>query len=430
MNSPAMDFPAASFVLRNALYQGRPTDVLVQAGRIAAVGPAQSLDIPKDTPETDAAGLVLLPSFIDCHTHFREPGQEYKEDIASGLSAAAHGGFGAVLCMANTKPVNDTAAVTRLMFEAARRSWPNGPRLHPVGAATVGLAGTELAPLAELAAAGCIAFSNDGKPVEQTELLRRCVEYAADLGKVVIDHCEDMSLAKGANMNEGKISGRLGLKGQPDVGEALHVARDILLAEYLGLPIHLAHISCRRSVELIAWAKSRNVPITAETCPHYLLLTDQELAGYSSNAKVNPPLRTADDVAALRVAVKDGTIDMLVTDHAPHAAHEKEVALDGAPSGISGLDTALTLTWGLVADKTLDEADLIRLWLTNPARIFNLPANTFNPGDPADFSLFDPSHKWIAGPRSFKSKSANTPWLGKELTGRTHAHWLNGVQII
>ena len=430
MNSPVTDFPVAgTFVLRNALHLGRPTDVFVQAGHIAAAGPANSLDIPHDVPETDAEGLILLPSLIDCHAHFREPGQEYKEDIASGLSAAAHGGFGAVFCMGNTKPVNDTAAVTRLMLESARRSWPEGPRLHPVGAATVGLAGTEMAPLAELAAAGCIAFSNDGRPVEQTELLRRCVEYAADLGRIVIDHCEDLSLAKGAIMNEGKTSGRLGLKGQPDVGEAVQVARDILLAEYLALPIHLAHISCRRSVELIAWAKSRNVPVTAETCPHYLLLTEEELVGYSSNSRVNPPLRTADDAVALRQAVKDGTIDMLVTDHAPHAAHEKEVALDDAPSGISGLDTALTLTWNMVANKTLCEADVIRLWLTNPARIFKLPANTFTSGDPADFLLFDPNQAWRADPQSFFSKSANTPWLGRELTGRTHKHWLNGVPI-
>jgi dihydroorotase len=367
---------------------------------------------------------------VDCHAHFREPGQEYKEDIASGLAAAAHGGFGSVMCMANTAPVNDTAAVTRLMLEAASLSWPAGPRLYPVGAATMNLEGTQLAPMAELAEAGCVAFSNDGKAVDRTEILRRCVEYAADLGRLLIDHCEDHSLAKGWVMNEGGVSGRLGLKGQPDVAEAIHVARAILLADYLSLPIHLAHISCRRSVELIAWAKSRNVPVTAETCPQYLLLADDALENYSSNAKVSPPLRSADDIAALRAAVRDGTIDCLATDHAPHAAHEKEVALDEAPCGITGLDTALALTWSLVREGALVQEDLVRLWLTNPAKIFKLPANTFAPGDPADFILFDPDHAWLVSPENLRSKSANTPWLNRELRGRVRAHWLNGVRIV
>lgn len=426
--------PPASLLLCNARLLGRTVDVAVADGRIASVtdSNAHSAPAPRNHAEAetvDAQGMVLFPAFIDAHTHMREPGYEYKEDIASGLSAAAHGGFGAVLCMANTRPVNDDAVITRDMIATARRHWPDGPRLHPVGAATVGLKGTELAPLAELAEAGCMAFSNDGAPVPDTEIFRRCVEYAADQGKVIIDHCEDPYLARGAHMNEGETSGRMGVKGQPDIGEALHVARDILLADYLKLPIHLAHISCRRSVELIAWAKRRGVPVTAETCPHYLLLTDKELLGYDTRAKVNPPLRTADDVAALREAVHSGIIDILATDHAPHAAHEKETPLDEAPNGITGLDTAVALTWGLVRDGVLTEADMTRLWATEPARIFGLPVNGFGVGDPADFFLLDPEEQWEVSRETMHSRSLNTPFLGRKLTGRVKGLWLGGVKV-
>ncbi len=415
--------------LRNARLLGTPVDLIARDGVIAAIGEHGTLDTPADATVHDAGGLILFPSFIDAHVHLREPGFEYKEDIASGLDAAAHGGFGAVMCMANTRPVNDDAAVTRHIIETALRHWPHGPRVYPVGAATVGLKGTELAPMAELAAAGCAAFSNDGAPVPDTEMFRRAVEYAADLGRVVIDHCEDPYLAKGAHMNEGATSGRVGVKGQPDVGEALHVARDILLADYLGLPIHLAHISCRRSVELIAWAKVRGVPVTAETCPHYLILDDTALENYDTNAKVNPPLRTPDDVADLREAVKSGVIDMFVTDHAPHAAHEKETPLDEAPNGISGLDTAVALTWGLVREGLLTEGDLVRLWNREPARVFGLPRNGFEPGDPADFFLFDPDEAWVVSRETMHSKSCNTPFLGHTLTGRVKAHWMGGRRI-
>lgn len=420
----------ASLFLRNARLLGRMVDVAVADGRIASVSDAGSGSAPAGAETIDAKGMVLFPAFIDAHTHMREPGFEYKEDIASGLAAAAHGGFGAVLCMANTRPVNDDASITRDMIDTARRHWPHGPRLHPIGAATVGLKGTELAPLAELAEAGCVAFSNDGAPVPDTEMFRRCVEYAADQGKVVIDHCEDPYLAKGAHMNEGETSGRIGVKGQPDIGEALHVARDILLADYLKLPIHLAHISCRRSVELIAWAKQRGVPVTAETCPHYLLLTDKELLGYDTKAKVNPPLRTDDDVAALRAAVQSGVIDILATDHAPHAAHEKETPLDEAPNGITGLDTAVALTWRLVREGVLTEADLVRLWAVEPGRIFGLPVNGFSAGDPADFFLLDPEEKWVVARETMHSKSLNTPFLGRELVGKVKALWLGGVKVV
>jgi dihydroorotase len=237
-------------------------------------------------------------------------------------------------------------------------------------------------------------------------------------------------MAKGAHMNEGATSARIGVKGQPDVGEAMQVARDILLAQYLDLPVHIAHVSCRRAADLIAWGKAQGVRVTAETCPHYLLLDDSELAGYNPNAKVNPPLRTPEDREALCRAVKSGVIDIMVTDHAPHAPHEKECPLDEAPNGFTGLDLAVSLSYELVRKKILDEQDLIRLWSTEPARIFKLPVNRFRPGDPADFFLFDPKAVWKVTPETLYSKSCNTPWLGRELRGRVCAHWLGGVQLV
>ena len=419
-------------ILRNARYLGEPHDLLVRDGRVAAFGPAGSMEaaVPSDAETVDAAGQVLFPSFIDAHVHLREPGFEWKEDVASGLSAAAHGGVGRVLCMANTDPINDDASVTRLILDAGARSHPHGPYAHPVAAATVGLKGQELAPLGELAAAGCVAVSNDGVPLADTEIVRRVMEYAADLGLILIDHCEDPALARKAHMSEGRLSGLMGVKGQPDAAEAIQAARDILLADYLGLPVHIAHVSCRRTLDVIAWGKARGVRVTAETCPHYLLLDESALEGYNTNAKVNPPLRTPDDVEAMRTAVKSGLIDILVTDHAPHAAHEKEHPLDPVPNGITGLDTAVTLMWALIAGGILDEADLMRLYAWRPADIFDLPVNRFQPGDPADFCLFDPGREWVVEPHTLYSKSANTPWLGKTLRGRVSAHWMGGVQIV
>ncbi len=416
--------------VKNARYLGALVDLFILDGVVQNMVPAGHHQPETDAEIFDAAGLVLFPSFIDAHVHLREPGFEYKEDVASGLNAAAHGGFGAVMCMGNTRPVNDNAAVTAFILQQAKKAFPDGgPRVYPIGAATVGLKGEEMAPLEELASAGCAAFSNDGRSMENSELMRRVMEYAADLDRIVIDHCEDASLAKGAHMNDGVTSGRIGVKGQPDVGEALHIARDILLAEYLNLPVHIAHVSCKRGVDLIAWGKARGVKVSAETCPHYLLLDDTALENYGTNAKVNPPLRTPADVAALRQAVKDGTIDILVTDHAPHAAHEKECPLDEAPNGFTGLDLAVTLTWGLVRDGVLDECDLERLWCRRPAEIFKLPVNMFAPGDPADFFLFDPEARWTVSPDTVFSKSCNTPWLGQELRGRVAAHWIGGRRV-
>lgn len=373
----------------------------------------------------EAKGQLLMPAMTDAHTHLREPGQEWKEDIASGLAAAAGGGFSNILCMANTDPVNDNESVTRLMLRRAADAWPHGPRLFPVGALTVGLHGKQLAPMEELLAAGCVAFSNDGEPVADTELFRHALEYAADLAPV-IDHCEDPYMAKGAGANEGVMSARLGLRGQPDVAEALQVARDILLAEYLNAPVHLAHVSCRRAVELIADAKRRGAPVTAETCPHYLTMTDAALFGYDTMAKVNPPLRTDDDRLALIQALREGVIDILATDHAPHAAHEKETPFEDAKNGITGLDTALGSLWELVRLGQLTAEDIALRFAWRPAEIFRLPHCRFAPGDPADFCLFDPEQSWVVTPETLRSKGKNTPLLGQSLTGRVTLTAVNG----
>lgn len=415
--------------IQNARHLDAPVDLLIHEGRIASLTPAGQVPMPENVRVVDAEGCLLMPSGLDAHVHLREPGQEYKEDIASGLNAAAHGGFGAVMCMANTHPVNDTAGITRFMIDRARASHPHGPRLYPVAAATMGLNGEALTPLAELKAAGCVAVSNDGCPLASAEIVRRVMEYAADLDLLFIDHCEDPHLAKGWRMHEGVTSGLLGVKGQPAAGEAIQAMRDILLAEYLHLPVHIAHVSAALTVDCIAWGKARGVQVTAETCPHYLLLDETALEGYNTLAKVSPPLRTAADRDALREAVKTGLIDILVTDHAPHAAQEKDDTLDDAPNGLTGLDLALSLTWGLVQEHVLTEADLHRLWCRRPAEIFHLPYNAFNPGDPADFFLFDPHATWCVGPDTLFSKSHNTPFLGQSLQGRVRHHWLAGQQL-
>ena len=284
-----------------------------------------------------------------------------------------------------------------------------------------------MAPLGELKDAGCVAVSNDGCPVTSAEMMRRIMEYAADLNMIVMDHCEDPDLARGWVMNEGVLSGELGVKGQPPAGEAMQVARDIMLAEYLNVPVHISHVSAALSVDMLRWGKARGVRVTAETCPHYLTLDESALAGYNSNAKVSPPLRRPEDREALRQAVKEGILDVLSTDHAPHALHEKQHPLDEAPKGFTGLDLALPLTWQLV--RVLDEATLHERWCYAPARIFGLPCNHFEPGDPADFFLFDPEERWTVSPETLYSKSANTPFLGQEVQGRVRHHWCSGVQL-
>lgn len=421
-------------IVRKAKLDGKDVDVYVCKGKIVDVTKSSKSFEAGDTKVEEANGLMLMPSMTDAHVHLREPGQEYKEDIESGLRAAAWGGFSNIMCMANTSPVNDNDSVTKLMLEKAKMAWPKGPRLYPIGALTKGLKGEELAPMAELATAGCAAFSNDGVPIKSTELFRRAMEYASDYDRIVIDHCEDPYMGVATGVNEGEVSSRLGLRAQPDVAEALQVSRDILMSEYLDLPIHLAHISCKKSVELIRFAKERGIKVTAETAPHYLIFTEDFLektaTEYDTNAKVNPPLRTEEDQQALFDALNDGTIDVLATDHAPHAAHEKETEFDMAPCGITGLDTALSVTWGLVMEGKLNKDAFYRAWTTGPCGIFNLPVNTFKQGDPADFFLFDPEEEWEVEAGTLHSKGKNTPLLDTLLKGRVKTHFIQGKKIV
>ncbi|MFN2267190.1 MAG: dihydroorotase, partial [Desulfonatronovibrio sp.] len=305
----------------------------------------------------------------------------------------------------------------------------SGPYLHPVGALSRNLQGKELAPMAELKDAGCAAFSNDGLPVKDNEFFRRAVEYASDLEMIVIDHCEDPYLTGDGVMNEGKVSSYLGLKGIPSVSESLQVARDVLLAAYLNTPIHLAHISCRESVEIIARAKEKSIPVTAETCPHYLLWDEELTMNYNTLAKVNPPLRTKDDVLTLRQAVKNGVIDIIVTDHAPHADFEKDMPFAQAPNGISGLDTSLSLCLELVRKNIVDISDLTRLMAHKPSEIFGFPANRFEKGDPADFILMNLEQEWQATEESLFSKGKNTPCLNQTLKGRVMASFIGGKKV-
>lgn len=417
-------------LVKNARHLDAHVDLYVKDGKILTLVPTDHWDGPTPDEVFDAHGTILMPALVDCHTHLREPGFEYKEDIETGLNAAAHGGFGSIMCMANTKPANDTAAVTTLMLERARATHPHGPRLFPVAAATCNLKGEEMAPLAELRKAGCIAVSNDGIPMANTELVRRIMEYAADLGMIFIDHCEDPWLAKGWRMDEGPLSGKLGLKGQPGAGEAIQAARDILLAQYLDIPVHIAHVSSRQTVEIIKWGKEQGIKVTAETCPHYLLLDSSAVDGYNPLAKVSPPLRSPEDQLALLEAVKSGIIDILVTDHAPHAAHEKNDTFDAVPCGMIGLDLALPLSFILVNQGILAEADLHRLWATRPAQIFGLETNEFLPGDPANFLLYNPATEWQVAPENLFSKSANTPFLNTILKGRVAHLWLQGQKMV
>lgn len=417
-------------VVRGALKEGQRVDLLVAKGKILALEPADDRKNYDSAKLFSADELVLLPALIDLHAHLREPGQEYKETIASGLEAAAHGGFGRVCCMANTRPVNDNGPITLFMLAQAAKARPKGPFLHPIGALTKGLEGKELAPMIELAEAGAVAFSNDGLPVADNELFRRAVEYASTIGKVVIDHCEDPWLARGGVMNEGVLSGRLGLKGIPTAAESLQVARDLLIASLTDAPIHLAHISCRESVEFIEFAKRKGIRVTAETCPHYLVYDESACEGYNTAAKVNPPLRTPDDVQAMREALASGVIDFLATDHAPHAEHEKEHPFEEAPNGISGFDTALAQTYALVAQGVLTERRLAQAWHDGPADLLGFPKNSFSPGDPADFLLFDPGLEWLVTPEALRSKGKNTPAMGTSLSGKVKALFLQGRQIV
>lgn len=390
-----------------------PGEILVENGLIAAVG--EKVESGGATI-IDASGLALLPGLIDIHVHLREPGQEYKETIGTGSRAAAAGGFTAVAAMPNTLPVNDNAEVTGYIMEKARQEAVC--RVYPVGAISKGLKGEDLAAIGEMREAGVVALTDDGRPVENSMLMRRAMEYAGAFGLPVISHAEDLALARGGQMNEGAVSTVLGLTGIPAEAEEIMVARDILLARLTGAKLHLAHLSTQGSMELLKFGKSLGVRVTGETAPHYFTLTDEKLTGFDPVYKMNPPLRSAADKDAVRRALGSGLLDAIATDHAPHAADEKEMELEAAPNGVTGLETSLGLALSLVRDGTLTLSGLVRLMSLNPARILGIPGGTLSPGSPADMVLVDLGADWTVDTGRFYSKSRNCPFEGFKLTGR------------
>jgi dihydroorotase len=390
-------------------------DVLIADGRVERVG----RDLPREAATTvlDATGKIVCPGFIDIHVHLREPGYEYKETVASGTRAAAAGGFTAVCCMANTHPVNDNRSITD--YIRAKAAVEGAVRVYPIGAVTRGLAGEELAELAELAEAGCVAFSDDGKCVMNAALYRRAMEYTLPFGAPVISHAEDHQLSRGTSMNEGVVSTELGVPGAPAAAEDIMVARDILLAELTGAHVHIAHLSTAGAVRLVRDAKARGVRVTAEVTPHHLLLTEEAVRTFDANAKMNPPLRSKRDTEVLLEALVDGTIDCIATDHAPHAGSEKEGEFDRAAFGIVGLETAVGLMLDrLVRPGALPLDTLISRLSRDPARLLGLPGGSLAPGAPADVTILDPAAEWTVDPARFQSRSRNTPFGGWAVTGR------------
>ena len=391
-------------------------NIYVMSGRIASIKKAEAdtSELGNGVEVIDASGLTVIPGLIDAHVHLREPGYEYKEDIRTGTLAAAAGGFTAVMCMANTKPVNDNESVTRYILNKAEGA---AARVYPVGAVSVGLKGECLTEMAELKAAGCVAFSDDGVPVANSGLMRRALEYSQVVNLPVISHAEEHELVGAGVMNEGDVATRLGLKGIPNAAEDTMVARDIALAELTGGRLHIAHVSTRGAVELIKSAKARGVRVTAEATPHHLALTDEAVEGYDTNAKMNPPLRSRVDVEALRQGIKDGVIDCIATDHAPHSSMEKDIEFDKASNGIIGLETAFSVIYGLVENGMLTLNEAVRAMSTNPAKAFGIEGGRLSVGSPANMAIIDLGRSWTVDPRQLNSKSKNSPWLGRELKG-------------
>ena len=401
-------------------------DLFVADGKVQASG--RDLGRPDDAIVLEAAGKVVAPGLIDLHVHLREPGQEDLETVATGAMAAAAGGFSAVCAMPNTDPVTDNQAAVGFIVSQAQRAAK--ARVYPIGAVSLGQKGQQLAEFGELVGAGAVAVSDDGKPVASSHLMRTALEYARTFGIPVADHCEDPTLSAGGAMHEGLVSTRLGLKGIPAAAEEIMVARDILLAELTGGHVHLCHMSTRGSVELIRRAKEKGLRVTAEACPHHFTLTHEACEGYNTNAKMNPPLREPEDREAVRQGLRDVTIDVICTDHAPHHYDAKEREFDDAPNGIIGLETALGLSvTELVDTGLLSLGDLVNRMSTMPARIFNLPGGSLAPGAAADVVVFDPAAVWTVRPEEFYSKSRNTPFAGRRLKGRAETTIVRGQVI-
>ncbi len=397
-------------------------DVLLAGGKVESVG--RNIQAP-EAEVLDVAGRVVAPGLIDLHVHLREPGQEELETVATGAMAAAAGGFTAVCAMPNTDPVTDNQAAVGFVVRQAIRAAK--ARVYPIGAISLGQKGQQLAEFGEMVGAGAVAVSDDGRPVVSSHLMRTALEYARTFGIPVADHCEDPTLSAGGSMHEGLVSTRLGLKGIPAAAEEIMVARDILLAELTGGHVHLCHMSTRGSVELIRRAKERGITVTAEATPHHFALTHERVGDYDTNAKMNPPLREPEDREAIREGLRDGTIDVIATDHAPHHYDAKEREFDEAPNGIVGLETALGLAIReLVEPGLLTLPELLERMSTRPARIFHLPGGTLAVGAPADVVVFDPARRWTVRPEAFHGLSRNTPFAGEELVGQADLTIVDG----
>ena len=390
-------------------------DVLLAEGEVVRTG--VDLEVPEGARVVDCAGKVVTPGLIDPHVHLREPGQEHKETIASGARAAAAGGFTAVVAMPNTDPVIDSPALVGFVAAAGKRA--GAARVYPTGAISLGLEGKRLAPVGEMIEAGAVAITDDGHPVMDSGLMRLALEYARGFGIPVADHPEDLGLSAGGHMNEGLVSTRLGIRGKPNASEDVHIVRDLLVAEFTGGHIHLQHVSTAFGVEMIRQAKARGIQVTAEASPHHLLLTDAAVEGYRTEAKMNPPLRSEADRAAVEAGMLDGTLDIIATDHAPHHYDEKERAFDDAPNGIVGIETSVGLVLThFVHEGKLSLGGMVERMSLNPARAFGLPGGTLAEGSPADVTVLDPDLRWTVDVSDFLSLSRNTPFGGWELRGR------------
>ncbi len=400
-------------------------DVFVADGKFV---PSLSAAQKKRAKVIDARGLVACPGLVDIHVHFREPGQTHKETIGTGSRAAAAGGFTTVVMMPNTSPVADNAGTIQLMKDVVARDAVI--RVLPTGCITVGMKGQALAPIGSLKRAGVVAITDDGDCVQSNDLMRRAVEYAKMFDLPVMDHCQDHSMTQGAVMNEGVVSTRLGLRGWPNAAEDLIVARNVILSEYTGAHIHLQHISSKFSVDIIRRAKQRGARISAEATPHHLALTDEALVTYDTHFKMNPPLRTEEDRQALIAGLRDGTLDIVATDHAPHTDYEKDKEFDFAPNGILGLETALPVTLEiLVRQNKFKLPFVIDLMTRRPADLMRLPAGTLAEGAAADLCLSDPDEKWLYDAKAGFSKSSNSPWSGRTLTGRVKTTVVGGKVV-
>jgi len=398
----------------------RVSDVWIEHGRIAGVNKRQS----KPDKIIAAKGLIVCPGLIDMHVHLREPGEEWKEDIESGSRAAVAGGITTMCCMPNTRPRLDHAGVIQQVIMRANQV--GLCRLHPIAAVTQGIEGKRLTEMKELKAAGAVAFSDDGRPVWHAGIMRRALEYAASFDYLIIQHAEDLQLTEDGCINEGWVSTQLGVNGMPVEGEDDMVARDIMLAELADARYHVAHISSKTAVELVRRARKRGLKVSTEAAPHHFALTEDELLGFNADAKMNPPLRTEEDRLAVIEGLRDGTIEVIATDHAPHHEDDKRCGLACAAFGIVGLETMLPVSLGLVRDGVLSMSEMIAKMTVNPARLLNLESGTLSEGAVADICIFDPDARWTLDRNKLHSKSRNSPWHGFEMTGRTRYTIIGG----